>query len=234
MKKEPTGLIRDLRRTFKAMTCPEHAAGAQRYMRSEMPYYGIRTEPLRIACKEVFERHPLEGFEAWRDAVLALYRGAKHREERYAAIELTGLKRYAHHRTLKALPLYEELIVTGAWWDLVDGIASHRLGELLCRHPTQMKKKMLRWSRDKDMWKRRSAIICQLGLKEQTDLDLLYACIQPSLDSKEFFLRKAIGWALRQYAWTDPDEVILYVSEHEHRLSALSKREALKNVGKGR
>jgi hypothetical protein len=93
MKKEPAALIRDLRRTFKAMACPEHAAAAQRYMKSEMPHYGIRAQPLRKACKEVFERHPLESFEAWRDAVLALYRGAKHREERYAAIELTGLKR---------------------------------------------------------------------------------------------------------------------------------------------
>jgi 3-methyladenine DNA glycosylase AlkD len=234
MKKEPAALIRDLRRTFKAMACPEHAAAAQRYMKSEMPHYGIRAQPLRKACKEVFERHPLESFEAWRDAVLALYRGAKHREERYAAIELTGLKRDAHHRTLKALPLYEEMIITGAWWDLVDGIASHRLGELLRRHPTQIKKRMLRWSRDKDIWKRRSSIICQLGFKQDTDLDLLYACIEPSLDSDEFFLRKAIGWALRQYAWTDPDEVIRYVNAHEGSLSGLSKREALKNVGKGR
>ena len=106
---------------------------------------------------------------------------------------------------MKALPIYQELIVTGAWWDLVDGVASHRLGELLRRYPEQMKKKMLRWSRDKDMWKRRSAIICQLGFKQDTDLELLYACIEPSIDSEEFFLRKAIGWALRQYAWTDPD-----------------------------
>jgi 3-methyladenine DNA glycosylase AlkD len=93
---------------------------------------------------------------------------------------------------------------------------------------------MLRWSRDKDIWKRRSSIICQLGFKQDTDLDLLYACIEPSLDSDEFFLRKAIGWALRQYAWTDPDEVIRYVNAHEGSLSGLSKREALKNVGKGR
>jgi 3-methyladenine DNA glycosylase AlkD len=234
MVSEPAALIRDLRRTFKALACPEYAAAAQRYMKSEMPYYGIRAQPLRRACKEVFERHPFESFGAWRDAVLALYRGAKHREERYAAIELTGLKRYARHQTLKALPLYEELIVTGAWWDLVDGLASHRLGALLRRYPDPMRKRMLRWSRDKDIWKRRSAIICQLGFKQDTDLDLLYACIEPSLDSKEFFLRKAIGWALRQYAWTDPDEVVRYVNAQEDRLSGLSKREALKNVEKGR
>ena len=74
-----------------------------------------------------------------------------------------------------------------------------------------------------------SAILLQLGFKRTTDLDLLYACIQPSLASREFFLRKAIGWALRQYAWTDPEEVARYVSEHVTELSRLSKREALKN-----
>ncbi len=234
MSKEPAALIRDLRKTFQAMACPEHAAGAQRYMKSTMPCYGIRAQPLRKACKEVFARHPLESFEAWRDAVLTLYRGARRREERYAAIELTGLKAYANCRTMKALPIYEELIVTGAWWDLVDGVAGHRLGELLRRYPAQMKKRMLGWSRAKDMWKRRSAIICQLGFKQDTDLELLYACIEPSLDSDEFFLRKAIGWALRQYAWTDPDEIVRYVRENEDRLSGLSRREALKNVGKHR
>ena len=130
--------------------------------------------------------------------------------------------------------MYEELIVTGAWCDLVDGIASRRLGGLLRRYPAEMGKEMLRWSRDRDMWKRRSAILCQLGFKEETDLELLYGCIRPSLDSNEFFLRKAIGWALRQYAWTDPDEVARYVKAHEDRLSGLSKREALKNVARGR
>ena len=91
---------------------------------------------------------------------------------------------------------------------------------------------MLAWSRDADIWKRRSAILCQLTFKEDTDLDLLYACIKPSLGRKEFFLRKAIGWALRAYAWTDPKEVQRYVRQHERSLSPLSRREALKNVGR--
>jgi 3-methyladenine DNA glycosylase AlkD len=90
---------------------------------------------------------------------------------------------------------------------------------------------MLAWSRCDDLWKRRSAILCQLTFKKDTDLDLLYATIEPALDSKEFFLRKAIGWALRQYAWTDPKEIRMYVREQERALSPLSKREALKNVG---
>jgi 3-methyladenine DNA glycosylase AlkD len=74
--------------------------------------------------------------------------------------------------------------------------------------------------------------LCQLRFKQDTDLDLLYACIEPSLDSKEFFLRKGIGWALRQYAWTDPAEIRRYVRKQKDRLSSLSQREALKNIGK--
>ena len=128
------------------------------------------------------------------------------------------------------MPLYEEIIVTGAWWDYVDGVASHRVGPILRDYPAPMTKKMLAWSRSPNMWKRRTSIICQLGFKNDTDLDLLYACIEPSLDSKEFFLRKAIGWALRQHAWTDPAEVKRYVRRNRARLSGLSYREALKNI----
>ena len=128
------------------------------------------------------------------------------------------------------MPLYEELIVTGAWWDFVDDIAAHRVGRILKDYPAVMRRKMLAWSQSKDLWKRRTSIICQLGFKSETDLELLYACIEPSLPSKEFFLQKAIGWALRQYAWTDAAEIRRYVRLHHGRLSALSRREALKNI----
>ena len=77
---------------------------------------------------------------------------------------------------------------------------------------------------------RDATIICQLGFKEETDLELLYACIEPSLVSREFFLQKAIGWALRQYAWTDGSEIKRYVRINRNRLSALSCREAMKNI----
>ncbi|MGH9369624.1 MAG: DNA alkylation repair protein, partial [Thermoanaerobaculia bacterium] len=123
--------------------------------------------------------------------------------------------------------------------DLVDGIATKRLGLLLSRYPAPMRRRMLAWSRSKDLWKRRSAILCQIGFKRDTDTKLLYACIEPSLSSREFFLRKAIGWALRQYAWINPKEVAGYVRKQRAELSPLSRREALKNVssspsGRGR
>jgi 3-methyladenine DNA glycosylase AlkD len=125
--------------------------------------------------------------------------------------------------------MYEEMIVSGAWWDYVDD-AAHQVGYLLERWPGQIRPRMLQWSRSRDLWKRRTSIICQLRFKGCTDLQLLYACIEPSLESKAFFLRKAIGWALRQYAWTDPNEVVRYVRQHQARLSPLSQREALKNI----
>jgi 3-methyladenine DNA glycosylase AlkD len=87
------------------------------------------------------------------------------------------------------------------------------------------------WSTDASLWKRRVSIICQVSFKKETDLELLYANIEPNLGDRDFFIRKAIGWALRAYAWTDPKEVARYVSEHASRLSGLSRREALKNIG---
>ncbi|MBF8270065.1 MAG: DNA alkylation repair enzyme [Gammaproteobacteria bacterium] len=122
------------------------------------------------------------------------------------------------------------MIVTGAWWDLVDPIAAHRLRYLLSRFPKQMNTVLLQWSHSNDVWKRRAAILSQLRLKDKTNLDLLYRCIEPSLDSGEFFLQKAIGWALRDYAWHDSREIVRYAAAHKNRLSKLSRREALKNI----
>jgi 3-methyladenine DNA glycosylase AlkD len=84
---------------------------------------------------------------------------------------------------------------------------------------------------DKDIWKRRVSIICQVSLKRDTDLELLYANIEPNLADRSFWIRKAIGWSLRAYAWTNPREIARYVAANESRLSGLSRREALKNIG---
>ena len=128
--------------------------------------------------------------------------------------------------------MFEEMIVTGAWWDHVDEVA-HLIGDMLRAHQRELRPVMRSWSTDANMWKRRVAIICQISFKERTDLRLLYANIEPNLADREFFIRKAIGWALRSYAWTDPAEVARYVRENESRLSGLSRREALKNVPAG-
>jgi 3-methyladenine DNA glycosylase AlkD len=209
---------------------PERAPGMQAYMKSAMPYLGVSSVPLRQVCRDLFAPLRYDSAADWQSDVLALWRGAEFREERYAAIELTGIRPARPFQRMDKLPMYEEMIVTGAWWDFVDAIAGQRFWAILGNDREAMRRAMLGWATDANMWKRRSAILCQLRAKGETDLDFLYACIAPSIGSTEFFLRKAIGWALRQYAWTDPEAVIRYVEAHPE-LSGLSKREALKNVG---
>jgi 3-methyladenine DNA glycosylase AlkD len=223
-------LLARVRRELRNAGDPATAAGAQAYMKSAMPHHGVKAAPFRAICREIFSDLPLPDRATWQRHVLDLWTGARFREERHAAIELTGVKAARRFQDMSALPLYERLVVEGAWWDFVDGIAAHRLGPLLRGEPKPMRRAMLAWSRDEDMWKRRSAILCQLTFRDDTDLDLLYQCIEPSMDSREFFLRKAIGWALRAVAWRSPDEVVRYVTEKRDRLSGLTRREALKNV----
>jgi len=205
----------------------------QAYMKSEMPYLGVSAPRVKAACREVYATYPFESAERWRKDVLSLWRGAKHREERYAAIHLSGHRKAAAFQDLDALAMYEEMIVTGAWWDYVDELAENRIGPLLAAYPRAMRKTMLAWSRSPDLWKRRTSIICQMFFREATDLELLFSCIEPSLSSKEFFLRKAIGWALRQLAKHEPQTVLRYVKKHQAELSPLSQREALKHLSGG-
>jgi 3-methyladenine DNA glycosylase AlkD len=204
----------------------------QAYMKSVMPYHGLKMPQVRTVSKGLFAEHRYASCGEWRQAVLELWREARFREERYAALILAADKHYAECRTPDALPMFEEMITTGAWWDYVDEIA-HLIGDMLRSHPKQMRRVMRQWSKDKNLWKRRVSIICQIAFKKDTDLELLYANIEPNLGDRDFFIRKAIGWALRAYAWTDPTEVARYVREHEHQLSGLSRREALKNVAVG-
>jgi 3-methyladenine DNA glycosylase AlkD len=223
-------LLAQVRKALRKVADPVKAVAMQAYMKSTLPYHGVPAPLLRQVCKEVFSSAQLETSAQWQGLVLDLWRNAGFREERYAALQLAGDRRARAFQTPGTMKVYEELIVTGAWWDYVDDVASHRIGPILRDHPAPMRRKMLRWSKCPDIWKRRSSIICQLGFKQATDLDLLYACIEPSLGSREFFLQKAIGWALRQYAWTEPTEVKRYVRLNQERLSPLSRREALKNL----
>jgi 3-methyladenine DNA glycosylase AlkD len=202
----------------------------QAYMKSKMPYYGVKSPQVAAVCKKVFAENPFPSCNEWRAGVLELWRKARYREERYAAIRLLSLKRHRECWSPELMPMLEEMIVSGAWWDYVDALAQ-LVGELLRSHPKKIRPVMRAWSQDANLWKRRVSIICQLSFKRETDLELLYANIEPNLADRDFFIRKAIGWALRQYAWTDPKEVARYVSEHESQLSGLSRREALKNIG---
>jgi 3-methyladenine DNA glycosylase AlkD len=224
-------LVAEARAGLAALADPVRAAGQQAYMKSAMPYRGLVNADMRRVARAAIEAHPLPGHAAWRATILELWRGAGYREERYVALELAGHRLYRQHQLMRTLPMYEELVVTGAWWDYVDTIAVHRLGPMLLAMPIEMSAAMLGWSRDPDPWKRRSSIICQVQARGRTDPDLLTACIEPSIDDRGFFLRKAIGWSLREYAKVEPRWVAAFVKEREDRLSGLSRREALKHLG---
>ena len=211
-----TGFPAAVRAGLRAAADPARAPAMQAYMKSEMPFLGVPSPEVKRICREA------PGPDDWRAAFLDLWRGATHREERYAALWL--LRRRARDADLA---LVEEVALTGAWWDYVDS-AAHVAGELLRRDRCETSAAMRAWARDPDRWKRRIAIICQLGLREETDLALLADAIEPNLGDPDFFLRKAIGWALREHSKTDAAWVLAYLDANRARLSPLSYREARK------
>src|SRR4051812_9294519 len=161
-----SNVVEAVRAELASRARPDKALDTQAYLKSAMPLYGVPRAGHREIARGL---PPLETFGAWRDAVLDLWRGAEHREERYVALDVLGLPRYRGFRTMAALPLYEELIVTGAWWDLVDPVATRRLEELW----PDVVPALREWSVSDDLWLRRSAILAQVHRKAQTDFALL-------------------------------------------------------------
>jgi 3-methyladenine DNA glycosylase AlkD len=209
----------------------------QAYMKSTLPFHGVGTPERRRLVALCLQGRMCEGATALEAAVLALWRGATHREERYAALDL--LRVPAHRRLvgLSLLPAVEEMIRSGPWWDFNDEISGRVLPLLLQRHPEVMKPLLRRWAQGHDLWFRRAAMLCQRRLKSGCDAALLYDCIRPSLGpgplAGEFFIRKGMGWALRERAYAAPDEVRAFCAEHRDQLAPLSRREALKALARG-
>ncbi|MDQ0768814.1 3-methyladenine DNA glycosylase AlkD [Pseudarthrobacter defluvii] len=224
-------LIAAVRGSLRELADPARAAGAQAYMKSSLPSLGVRVPDVRRIAARAAREFPPVSAGRLRATVLELWRSSTCREERYAAIDLTA------HRTVAAdldmLPVYEEIIRTGAWWDFADGV-SGRICGLLLAHPDEMSRVLRQWSSDPDFWIRRAAITSQLRAKEATDTQLLAAVIEPSLPDREFFIRKAIGWALREYAKTAPEWVEAFVARHREDMSPLSRKEALRRLTAGR
>jgi 3-methyladenine DNA glycosylase AlkD len=138
-----------------------------------------------------------------------------------------GYKRFIIHENLD---IYERLIREGAWWDFVDAIAAHLVGGALAKEPQVVYPIMDLWINDADMWIRRSAILCQLNLKDRCDQERLFGYCVSRCHEKEFFIRKAIGWALRQYSYVAPQAVKAFLLEHQKELSGLSFREGAKQL----
>ncbi len=216
-----------LRPTLSEVALPQEAAAMAAYMKSSMPFLGVSCPTVRKSVRALAKEHPFTGVEQLGATVVQLWAGAEFREERYAAIMLTD-SRLARGQ-MRLLPFYAGVVETGQWWDYVDSVAP-RLCELLQAHRDVMDPLLRAWSTHANFWFRRAAIIAQLPAKESTDTGLLHQVIAANLGDTEFFIRKAIGWALRQYAKTDPDWVRDFVTRHGGQLSPLSRREALKHL----
>jgi 3-methyladenine DNA glycosylase AlkD len=231
-------LIAALRSVFAANADAARAAPMQAYMKSALPFHGIAAPLRRRLTTDAVKAHPCRTSAELAATMLALFRAARHREERYAAVELPRLS--AAHRKLvdlSLLPVAEALIREGAWWDLVDDLSGELLQQLLLRHAREVKPVLRRWAQGDDLWLRRAAMLCQRGLKPDAfDAVLLYDCILPSTGSGrfagEFFIRKALGWALRERAYAAPDEVRAFCREYASQLAPLTLREALKVIDK--
>jgi 3-methyladenine DNA glycosylase AlkD len=211
-----------------AVADPSKAPGMQAYMKTDMPFYGVQKPARARILHELVRRFPPPDRAGYEGLVVALWQ-LPHREEKYLALGVA--RHFPEYVVAEMLPLYRGLIVEGAWWDLVDEVATHLIRDLVVGHPDDVWPTVDTWIDDDDMWLRRTAIICQVGAKESTDAARLFRFCEERAFEKEFFIRKAIGWALRQHARVDPDAVARFVREHRDQLSGLSYREATKHIG---
>jgi 3-methyladenine DNA glycosylase AlkD len=219
--------VASLKTLFEQNANPVQALPMKKYMRDQFEYLGIKTPENVALQKEFFAKH---GFPALSDleAILRDLWSLPQREFQYVAVGLLG--RFNQEIPAKFIKTIEYLLVTKSWWDTVDSIAGGTVGVHFQRFPEVREKYLPKWRASEDFWLRRTAILFQLNYKKETDFDLLCEIIRENLNSREFFINKAIGWALRQYARTDPKAVKRFVRATP--LHPLSRREAMKHLEK--
>ncbi|SDH70887.1 3-methyladenine DNA glycosylase AlkD [Flavobacterium omnivorum] len=215
-----------LENAFEANQNPENAFAMAKYMKNNFPFFGIKTEERRRIFKEIWKEKSEEVSANAMEIVSELY-SKTGREFHYCAIEILKKELKGNYKK-DDIQLIEKLLINNSWWDSVDTIAKYILGEYLSEFPLETKNVITRFSRSENMWLNRSAILFQLGYKQKTNTDLLFSeCLKHS-HSNEFFIQKAIGWALREYAKSNPKAVIKFVNSSN--LKKLSSKEALKNI----
>lgn len=204
----------------------QNAEAMARYMKTDMPFYGVKAAERRQVAQEAIKKFPISNQAEYNNVITHLW-SQPTREEKYIAIDVARL--YPNYITLNAVPLYKTMIQEGAWWDFVDDIAAHLVGTVLKKELKLMWSILEAWNTDEHMWLRRTTIIAQLKHKDATDEQRLFTFCLQRAHEKEFFIRKAIGWALREYAKTAPKNVYAFVAQHKDTLSPLSCREAFKH-----
>lgn len=218
--------IAELEKVFRENASAELAAPMEAYMKNNFSFLGIKTTPRRTLFKEIWNLHKDEVKQNAREIALELYL-KKEREFHYCAIEIL-MKELKKKNSKEDIQLIEHLIITHSWWDSVDTIAKYLLGNYLVQFPEEIPKVVNRFSNSDNMWLNRSAILFQLDYKANTDAALLFSICEKHAASKEFFIQKAIGWALRDYSRFNPKGVTDFVAKTN--LKPLSKREALRNL----
>jgi 3-methyladenine DNA glycosylase AlkD len=216
-----------LKTLFEKNADPAKAAPMKKYMRDQFEYLGIKSPEGAILLREHIKAHGLPPLDKLDIIVRELW-SLPQREFQYAALSLMGkLEKEVNENFITTI---EYAITTKSWWDTVDILAGHAVGSHFKRFPKVKEKYLKKWRKSDDFWQRRTTLLFQLGYKKETDFDLLCELIHENLGSDEFFINKAIGWSLRQYAHTNPTPVRKFVKVTKE-LHPLSRREALKNIG---
>lgn len=227
--RDMTPVAAGIERRLREAGTPARAAAERAYLKSSMEFAGVTVPDVRRIVRAALPRRPTLARDDLLAVVTALWARPPFECRSAAAMLLAD---HAEALAPADAALVERLIRESGTWALVDVLAPAVMGRMAGRYP-ELNAVLDRWAADADFWVRRAALLALLGPLRQGDGDFArfgrYADMM--LAEREFFIRKAIGWALRQYAWTDPDEVRRYVRENESRLSGLSRREALKNIG---
>jgi 3-methyladenine DNA glycosylase AlkD len=214
-----------LKTLFEQNADPSQAAPMKKYMRDQFEYLGIKTPQNAALQKEFYAEYGLPELSDL-DEILRDLWALPQREFQYVAMGLLG--KFEKQLPAEFIDTIEYLIVTKSWWDTVDALASHTVGTHFKRFPKIRERSLKKWRKSKNIWLRRTAILFQLGYKKETDFESLAEIIRENLGSDEFFINKAIGWALRQYAYIDPKAVKKFVKSTP--LHSLSRREAMKHL----
>jgi 3-methyladenine DNA glycosylase AlkD len=219
-------ILTRLDEVYRTAADPVRAAGAGAYMRHQFPFLGI-TSPQQTQLNRTILAGLARPDEADLVAVAEGCWALDEREFQYFACAY--LRRHVKVGTPRLVPVVRSLIVTKSWWDTVDTLAAHTIGPLVAAHPSLVST-MDEWIEDENMWLVRTAILHQLQYKDRTDAQRLFRYCSTRAGHPDFFIRKAIGWALRQYAHTDSDAVRGYLDRAAAILSPLSVREASKHL----
>lgn len=220
-------VLERLTAAYAAAADRERAATARAYMKDVAPFLGIPTPERRALSRTVLQGTPRPDETDCTAVALRCWQ-LPEREYHYFAVDY--LRRHVGRCTSGFLPVTRHLVTTVSWWDTVDALAAHVVGGLVAADP-KLTADMDAWIVDDDLWVARSALLHQLRYKERTDVERLFAyCLRQS-GHPDFFIRKAIGWCLREYAKTDPEAVRAFLARERGRFAPLSVREALKNIG---